>query len=67
MRPASAALVALLQSEQFLMADLYTFTLVGGGVFLYSGAATAVTDSTTGRVFALGPRFERSRLKTQIN
>jgi uncharacterized phage protein (TIGR02218 family) len=65
-RPASSALVALLQSDQFIMADLYTFTLVGGGVFLYSAAATAVTDSTTGRMFQLGPRFERSRVKTVV-
>lgn len=78
MRPASSALVALLQSTQFIMADLYTFTLAGGaGVlglpppapgpsYLYSGAATAITDSTTGRVFALGPRFERSLTKLVV-
>jgi len=48
------------------MADLYTFTLVGGGVYLYSAAATAITDQTTGRFFQLGPKFERSRTKVVI-
>lgn len=68
MRPASPALTALLASaEQFLMADLYTFTLVGGaGVLRYSGGPTAVTDSNTGRIFVLGPKFERSKTKTVI-
>jgi hypothetical protein len=78
MKPASPALVALLQSQQFVMADLYTFTLQGsadviglpppapGPSYLYSGAATAITDQTTGRFFALGPRFERSMTKTVI-
>jgi hypothetical protein len=33
MKAASPALIALLNaSEQFVMADLYTFTLVGGSV-----------------------------------
>jgi uncharacterized phage protein (TIGR02218 family) len=68
MKPASAALVALLaSSEQFTMADLYSFTLVGNaGVLRYSAAATAITDTATGRVFASGPKFERSRVKTVI-
>jgi uncharacterized phage protein (TIGR02218 family) len=67
MKPASAALVALLNgSEQFIMADLYTLTLQGGGVFRYSAAPTAITDTSTGRVFALGPKFERSKTKTVI-
>jgi hypothetical protein len=78
MKPASPALVALLQSTQFQMADLYTFTLAGGAdvlglpppapgpSYLFSGAATAITDTTTGRYFALGPRFERSLTKTVI-
>jgi uncharacterized phage protein (TIGR02218 family) len=49
-----------------MMADLYTFTLAGGGQFLYSAAATAITDSTTGRVFQLGPKFDRTQTKTVI-
>ncbi len=62
MRPASPSLIALLNAgAQFAMADLYTIALSGGGTYLYSGAATALTDPATGRVFALGPKFERSR------
>ncbi len=67
MKPASPALIALLNgSEEFIMADLYTFTLQGGGQLLYSAAATAITDTTTGRVFALGPKFERSKVSTAV-
>ena len=62
MKPASTALVALLaSSEQFMMADLYTFTLAGGLVLRYSAAPTAV--SANGHTFALGPKFERSKTK----
>ena len=65
MKPASAALVALLAgSEQFIMADLYTFTLAGGSVLRYSAAPTALTAN--GQTFALGPKFERSRTKLVI-
>src|ERR1700737_2800984 len=65
MKPASAALVALLaDSEQFIMADLYTFTLVGGSLLRYSAAPSAV--SANGHTFALGPKFERSRTKVVI-
>jgi uncharacterized phage protein (TIGR02218 family) len=65
MKPASAALVALLaDSEQFIMADLYTFTLIGGSLLRYSAAPTAV--SANGQTFALGPKFERSRTKVVI-
>ncbi len=65
MRPASAALTALLNSsEQFIMADLYTFTLVGGGVYNYSAGTTALFAN--GVTFALGPKFERSKTKTVI-
>ena len=67
MRPASAALIALLNSStQFVMADLLTLTLQGGAVFRFSAAATAVTDQTTGRVFALGPKIERTKTKLVI-
>lgn len=67
MKPASAALVALLNSStQFIMADLVTLTLQGGGQYLYSAAQTAITDQATGRVFALGPKFERSNTKLQV-
>jgi uncharacterized phage protein (TIGR02218 family) len=65
MKTASAALVALLSSDdQFIMADLYTITLTGGRVLRYSAAATALT--VNGYSFALGPRFERSKTKVVI-
>jgi hypothetical protein len=65
MKPASAALVALLaNSEQFIMADLYTLTLVGGSILRYSAAPTAI--SANGHIFVLGPKFERSRTKVVI-
>ena len=66
MKPASAALIALLNgSEQFVMADLYTFTLAGGATVLrYSAAPTAITAN--GYLFAAGPKFERSKTKVVI-
>lgn len=67
MKAASAELIALLNSsEQFTMADLYTFSLAEGGVYLYSAAASAITDQTTGRYFELGPKLERSKTKVVI-
>lgn len=46
------------------MADLYTFTLVGGTVLRYSSAPTAL--AANGFTFALGPKFERSKTNTVI-
>jgi uncharacterized phage protein (TIGR02218 family) len=64
-KAASPALIALLNSNtQFIMADLYTFTLVGGSVLRYSSAPTAVVAN--GFTFALGPKFERSQTRTVI-
>jgi hypothetical protein len=43
MKAASPALIALLNSgDRFIMADLYTFTLQGGGVLRYSASPTAI-------------------------
>ena len=66
MKPASPALIALLNSgEQFIMADLYTLTLLGGTTILrYSAASTPVVAN--GYVFAAGPKFERSKTKVVI-
>jgi uncharacterized phage protein (TIGR02218 family) len=62
---ASAALTALLAgSDQFIMADLYTITLVGGSVLRYSAAPTALI--VNGCTFVLGPKFERSKIKVVI-
>lgn len=64
-RAASPALIALLaSSDRFIMADLYTITLVGGLVLRYSAAPTALFAN--GYTFALGPKFERSKTKIVI-
>src|SRR5439155_24998427 len=64
-KAASPALIALLaNSDQFIMADLYTVTLVGGTVLRYSAAPTAL--DVNGVTFALGPKFERSKTKVVI-
>jgi uncharacterized phage protein (TIGR02218 family) len=65
MKAASPALIALLSGgDQFIMADLYTITLVGGAVLRYSAAPTAL--SANGYLFALGPKFERLKTKVVI-
>lgn len=65
MKAASPALIALLSSaNQFIMADLYTITLVGGSILRYSAASTTI--SANGYTFALGPKFERSKTKIVI-
>jgi uncharacterized phage protein (TIGR02218 family) len=65
MKAASPSLIALLaSSDQFIMADLYTITLVGGAVLRYSAAPTALT--VNGLTFRLGPKFERSTIKVVI-
>jgi hypothetical protein len=53
------------------IADLYTFTLVGGEILRYSGFQTEVTapppNATTPlNLFVIGPGFQRTKLKTQI-
>jgi uncharacterized phage protein (TIGR02218 family) len=65
MKAASPALIALLSSStQFVVADLYTFTLVGGNVLRYSAAPTAIVAN--GFTFSVGPKFERSKTSTVI-
>jgi hypothetical protein len=64
-RVASPQLIALLNSStSFVMADLYTFTLAGGGILRYSAAATSV--NVNGFNFPAGPGFERSGIKIEI-
>jgi uncharacterized phage protein (TIGR02218 family) len=46
------------------MADLYTFTLVGGNLLRYSAAPTAIVAN--GFTFVVGPKFERSKTSTVI-
>jgi uncharacterized phage protein (TIGR02218 family) len=65
MKAASPALIALLSSsDQFIMADLYTITLVGGSILRYSAGPSALVAN--GYAFALGPKFERSKTKIVI-
>jgi uncharacterized phage protein (TIGR02218 family) len=64
-KEASPTLIALLAtSEQFIMADLYTITMVGGAVLRYSAAPTVL--AANGYPFTLGPKFERSKTKVVI-
>jgi uncharacterized phage protein (TIGR02218 family) len=64
-KAASDALIALLRgSSQFIMAALYTITLVGGSVLRYAAAPTELVAN--GYSFPLGPKFERSKTKVVI-
>jgi uncharacterized phage protein (TIGR02218 family) len=66
MKPASTALQALLATNQFAMADCYTFTLQDGTVVRYTSADQDIVDSATGnRFLSSGPFFERSKVKFQ--
>ncbi|HUC63439.1 MAG TPA: DUF2163 domain-containing protein [Alphaproteobacteria bacterium] len=59
MKTASSALQTLLAGGQFYMADLYTFTLVGGGVLRYTDAEIDV--AANGFTFTSeGPVFDRT-------
>jgi uncharacterized phage protein (TIGR02218 family) len=65
MKDANPLLIALLaSSDRFIMADLYTITLVGGAALRYSAAPTALT--VNGFTYGLGPKFERSKTKVVI-
>lgn len=66
MKTASAQLITLLNSSnQFLMADLYTFTLQSGQVLRYTSADINIT--VAGNVFsASGPRLKRGRTRLAI-
>lgn len=66
MKPASTALQTLLASRQFFAADLYTFTLVGGGVLRYCGGDRDITSG--GNLFtAQGPRIDRKDNKAKCH
>lgn len=65
MRTASGALVTLLNGSQKLAyADLYTFTLQGGGIVRYTSADVQIVYG--GNTFARGPLISRSRTKLSI-
>src|SRR5260370_23677993 len=67
MTPASAALKALLATRSFAVADLYTFTLVGGGVLRYTSYDTDILYN--GNTYASGgqggPFFDRRANKAK--
>lgn len=66
MKPASTALQNLLASRQFFAADLYTFTLVGGGVLRYCSGDRDITSG--GNLFsAQGPRIDRKDNKAKCH
>lgn len=65
MKSASGALIALLNSQQFLMADLLTITTIGGAIYRYTSAD--VDLSVGGNLFsASGVRFKRGTTRTVI-
>ncbi len=69
MKPASAALKALLATRSFAVGDLYTFTLVGGGVLRYTSYDTDIVYN--GNTYASGglggPFFDRSDNKAKCH
>src|SRR6185312_10373837 len=66
---ASAALKALLATRSFAVGDLYTFTLVGGGVLRYTSYDTDIVYN--GNTYASGgqggPFFDRSDNKAKCH
>jgi len=66
MKPASTALQTLLASRQFFAADLYTFTLVGGGVLRYCSGDRDIIAG--GHPFSTqGPRIDRKDNKAKCH
>ena len=65
MKSASPALIALLDSSQFIMADLYTLTTVTGVVARYTSYDMDL--AVGGQVFdSQGPLLSRSRVRTLV-
>ncbi len=65
MKTAGAGLIALLNSQQFLMADLYTITLADGTVLRYTSADGDITYA--GNLFSsAGSILTRGALRTVI-
>lgn len=65
MKSASAALIALLNAQEFLMADLYTITLASGTVLRYtSGDGNLVVGGQT--FSSVGPFLTRQGTKTVV-
>lgn len=79
MRPCSAALKAFLEgsAREAIQIDLYTFSLLSGEVFRWSGGNAALTVPSAGfpslsinagadRTFTIGPGFGRSQITAKI-
>lgn len=80
MKPCTAALASFLDGnpKEAIQIDLYTVALVTGEIFRWSGGTAALTVPAAGfadplslnygadRVFALGPRFGRSKVTSKI-
>jgi uncharacterized phage protein (TIGR02218 family) len=65
MKSASGALITLLATNQFFMADLFTFTLVNGTILRYTtGDADLVSGGNT--FLADGPRLKRTKTHWKI-
>ena len=68
-KPASPALQTLLATRSFAVGDLYTFTLVGGGVLRYTSYDTDIAYN--GNTYASGgqggPFFDRSDNKAKCH
>jgi len=69
MKPASTALVNLLATRQFYSADLYQFTLIGGGMLNYCGGDTDIFWNSiawsAGK--STGPYFDRKDNKAKCH
>jgi uncharacterized phage protein (TIGR02218 family) len=51
-------------STQLVMADLYTFTTVGGTVYRFTNSDVPAT--VNGKTFSLGPKLERTTISTAV-
>lgn len=63
--PSAGALMAFLNSStQLVMADLYTFTTVGGTVYRFTNSDVPAT--VNGKAFSLGPKLERTTITNAV-
>lgn len=69
MKPVSPSLLSILASRQFFVADLYSFTLIGGGVLRYCGGDQDIIAN--GLLYAAGkstgPYFDRQDNKAKFH
>ncbi len=64
MRSASAPLITLLNSGDFVKADLWTITLNGGAVYRWTNADKPVI--LDGQTFLVGPLFDRTTISDKM-